>query len=231
MENAEPTNVERFLRSFRAAADKVAEGLTASRSAAADTHWTIWNDFCVAVALDPLLISYADPVPILNTFAQEYRDGTISASGKKVRSRTVEDAIRSIGQALSAMGAPDPRLNAEGKLDIRLRFQYRAYTKEDPPPNRVKPVLVQILRSIAGVAQASGNEELMAISDMIILAYFFLLRPGEYKGTKSPTTPFCLNNVSVSCGVTVFDLFTASEKDLLSSTYCFLEFTTQKNAV
>ena len=41
----------------------------------------------------------------------------------------MEDAIRSIFQELSAMGAKDLRLNSEGELDTRLKFQYRAYSK------------------------------------------------------------------------------------------------------
>ena len=185
------------------------------------------------VALDLLLISYSDPVSILNTFFQEYRDGTTSASGKKVQPRVVEDAICLVGQALAAKGTPDIRLNAEGKLDICLRFQYQAYTKENPPPppNRVKSVPVQILLSIAGMAQASENEKLVVILDMIILAFFPLLRPSEYTGTKSATTLFCLNDVSLQCGATVSNLFTTSEEDLKSSTYCSLEFATQKIAI
>ena len=82
----------------------------------------------------------------------------------------VEDAARSIGQALAAMVAKDLWLNDEEELEIHLKFQYRAYSKQDPPPNRVKPVPVQVLRHIASIAAASTNEDLKSISAMIQLA-------------------------------------------------------------
>ena len=58
--------------------------------------------------LDPLIVSYRDPVLILNTFARKYRTGALSLSGRQVRSHTVEDFVQSIGQALAAMWSLDP---------------------------------------------------------------------------------------------------------------------------
>ena len=69
------------------------------------------------MALDPLLVAYQDPVPILNAFARDYRTGEIAPSSRGVRSRTVEDAVRSIGQAIAMLGAKDPRMTPTGNLD------------------------------------------------------------------------------------------------------------------
>ena len=86
------------------------------------------------MALDPLLIGYKDPVPILNTFARDYRTGNIAPTSGPVQSHTAEDAVRSIGQALAALGLADPRYGKDGNIEIHLRFQLRCYTKKDPPP-------------------------------------------------------------------------------------------------
>ena len=55
-----------------------------------------------------------------------------------------------------------------------------AWKKEDPPTHRVKPVPVSVIRRIATVAAhlPPGNKKLLETSDMIITAFFFLLRPG-----------------------------------------------------
>ena len=82
----------------------------------------------------------------------------------------VEDAARSIGQALAAIVAKDLWLNDEEELEIHLKFQYRAYSKQDPPPKRVKPVPVQVLRHIDSIAAASTNKDLKSISAMIQIA-------------------------------------------------------------
>ena len=69
----------------------------------ANTHWTIWSDFCVNVVLYPLLLLYKDPIPLLVTSLVDYRCGDISASRNNVHPRMVEDALLSIGQALAAI--------------------------------------------------------------------------------------------------------------------------------
>ena len=86
------------------------------------------------MALDPLIIGYKDHVPILNIVAQDYRTGEITQTSSPVQSRTAEDAVRSIGQALASLELSDPRYGRDGKIDIRLRFQIRCYTNQDPPP-------------------------------------------------------------------------------------------------
>jgi hypothetical protein len=71
----------------------------------------------------------------------------------------------------------------------------------------------------------------VAVADMIALAFFFLLRPGEYTGTGGGSTPFCLADVQLFHGPVRLDLATASDTALLSATFATLTFTTQKNGV
>ena len=65
---------------------------------------------------------------------------------------------------------------------------------------------------------------------MIIVAYFFLLSPGEYTGAKLDSTPFCMCGVTFSCGRSVFD-HDFDKRDLFAATMVVLIFTTQKNGV
>ena len=174
----------RFCNNFCAAMEDIAEGLSTGQACAADGHWKKWAKFCSWVALDPLLIGYKDPFPILNIFAQDYRTRDITPTISPVRSRTAEDDVRSIGQALAALGLADPWYGKDGKINIRLRFE------AGPPPNQVKPVPIIVLRKVAAVALATNNKETQCVCDMIIVACFFLLCPGEYTGAKSDSNPF-----------------------------------------
>ena len=216
---------------LRTAQHAVSFGVTASRAAATNTHWHCWSDFCTTLAVDPLLQNVADPVPILQVFLQRYRDGVVSASGQPVQGRTAEDAIRLIGQTFAAMGSPDPRLIATGALDFRLARQIQHYKKLDTPPHRVKPVPVRVLQWIMQQTHTSPHPRGPAIADMIALAFFFLLRPGEYTATPSETTPFRLADVRLSAGPSYFDLTTATDAMLDSATFVSLTFTTQKSGV
>lgn len=74
----------------------------------------------------------------------------------------------------------------------------------------------------------AGNQ---AVADMIALAFFFLLRPGEYTSTHSESAPFRLCDTQLFLGLRSLDLTTASDDDLRRATFVSLTFTTQKNAV
>jgi len=72
-----------------------------------------------------------------------------------------------------------------------------SFTKKDPPPHRVKPIPIAVLRIVSATASASQCPSIQqATANMIILAFFFLLQPGEYTA-KATTVPIAvLRNVS-----------------------------------
>ena len=129
------------------------------------------------------------------------------------------------------LGAKEPRMTSTGNIDGRLQLQFRCYSRQYPPPSRVKPIPVQVLRRLACVAAASSDQKLQAVADMIIIAFFFLLRPGKYTGTKSDSSPFRLSDVTFSVGHTVFDTTTSTYNELAATTFVILKFSTQKNGV
>jgi hypothetical protein len=73
----------------------------------------------------------------------------------------------------------------------------------------------------------------LAIVDMAIVAFFFLLRPGEYTGhTKErQTTPFTFADVQLFLGRRRLSISTAPAAELLAATAASLTFTTQKSGV
>ena len=50
--------------------------------------------------------------------------------------------------------AADPRLNAFGELDFRLKALFQSWKKKDPPPTRAKPLPLVVLRKTHSVAAA-----------------------------------------------------------------------------
>ena len=62
-----------------------------------------------------------------------------------------------------------------------------------------------MIQKVAAVALATNDEETQCVYDMIIVAYFFLLRPGKYTGAKSDSTPFRMCDITFSYGRAVFD--------------------------
>lgn len=144
----------------------------------------------------------------------------------------MEDAVRAVGQTLASLGRLDPRLQPSGKLDLRLRRQLKAYSRIDPPPHRVKPIPLPIITHAAQLCKLANTPQSNTIADMLILGFYFLLRPGEYACTDNPdATPFRLCDVHLLYGPHRLNPYTASEADLYSATHVALEFTSQKNGV
>ena len=206
-------------------------GVSTGRATAIETKWEVWVAFTVDLGLDPLLEAIEDKVHILQVFAERVRSGELSTSGRNLKSRSVEDYLRAVGQTNELLGLKDPRKAASSNaIDFRIKRMLRSYAKKDPPPNRVKPIPVQVLHRIAAIAQ-SADELTKGICDMILLAFFFLLRPGEYTDSQSDTTPFQLQDVQVFIGRRRLDLGTCTDADLSSATFISLTFTDQKNGV
>lgn len=231
MDSLPPEISDAFRRDYRVVQLTLRSAVVPGRAQSSDVHWDVWLQFCASLGIDPFLRTTTDPIPLLQVFAARYRSGIIAPSHRPVRSRTVEDALRSVGSSLTSMGAPDPRLDRHGSIDRRLHRLLQAYTRSDSPPSRVKPVPVRLLFAVTTLAfhPTTGTPASQATADMAIIAFFFLLRPGEYTGGRSPN-PFRLQDVQIFIGSRRLPL-TSPVPDIQAATHVSLTFSSQKNGV
>ena len=232
MANAPASTRDELSADLRLARETTAAGVVPSRDRAAQRTWCVWCAFCTSINVDPFLSQVADPVIIIQLFGVRWRDGRISPSGEPNRARSVEDAIRFVGQKFASLGAPDPRLDATGKQDFRLRRMYSAWKKKDDPPARVEPVPMIILLRCDDMFDTTHERD-NATMDCIWIAFYFLLRPGEYVySTSDSQTPFRLCDVEFKLGGRhFFDAHLASPSQLQAADFVSLTFTNQKNGV
>ncbi len=232
--HVDPIKRTTFCRHLCLATEAVQACVDSSCAHAASNHWKLWLTICGKLQIYPYLqenVAGFNGIPFLQVFAMRYRLGDIAPRGNAVRARTVEDALRSIAQEMAAVGSPDPRMNTFGKIDFRLTSLWRAWKQEDPPPHRVKPIPLKVLRRLTELALTSGEVPLLAVVDMIIVAFFFLLRPGEYTGTSSNTTSFTLKDTHLFVGRDRIAPALYADPLFDLADFATLEFTTQKNGV
>jgi len=130
----------------------------------------------------------------------------------------------------SRLGTQDPRLDKFGKIDFRIYRQTRSYKKKDGPKHRVKPLPVCIVIQILSFAQRQGaTKRTKAIARLICIAFYFLLRPGEYTGTTTDDQAFSLDDVHLYHHDRKLCIRTAPVDDIRAATKVLLTFTTQKN--
>jgi hypothetical protein len=78
-------------------------------------------------------------------------------------------------------------MNSYGKTDFRLQRQLSRHKKQDPPPNRVKPIPAPIVQQVLAVALMGVSAFNMAVADMIAIAFSFWSVPANTRAlTASP---------------------------------------------
>ena len=110
-----------------------------------DGHWNIWLKYCRTHKLAPFLHGIKDKIAILQVFGHRFCVGKIAPRGKHIMSKSVQDAVRSVGQGFIVLGANDSHHTSDGKIDFRLKRQFRSYKKEDRPLIQVKPLPICII--------------------------------------------------------------------------------------
>jgi hypothetical protein len=207
-------------------------GLSHGRRTAAQTYWGIWETFCQQFELEPYMAQGPDAIYWLQIFAIRVRTGRLSASHKFVRADTVADALSHVASAHTMANHRDPRhLLGTTVLHPRLARILKGFRNVDSAPARVLPIPLQALHHACSIARAEATPTSEAAADLMWLAFFFLLRPGEFMLSGRNPHPFTLADVRLWNGTLPIDPLTASPTDLLSSTFVALIFTEQKNAV
>ena len=225
-----PETRDAFRADYGLAMQAVRAGTVPARTRSKDNTWIRWCDYCEELGFDPMLDEVADAIPLLQVFASRWRTGQIAPLGEPVRSRTVESALRAIGQTMASVGAQDRRLNSSGKIEYRLQQQLKGYKRIDPSPSRVKPIPFQMVNHVNLVANLSRDPLSLATADLITLGFFFLLRPGEHTHN-SGSQPFRLMDVTFQLGNQSYPAATADLANIRLATFSTLTFTTQKNGV
>jgi len=153
MSTLDPVKENCFRRDFGAAQQTVLHGISPGRATSTVTAWDKWIEFTTDLGLDPFLQAFHDkiPLPFLQVFAARVHSGELAASGNPIRARSAEDYVWMVGQTFLHVGADDPRLNSACKIDFRISRTIAAWKKSDSPPNRVKPIPIQVIRRIASI--------------------------------------------------------------------------------
>ncbi len=139
------------------------------------------------------------------------------------------------------MGFPDPRRDpTTGEFHTLLDAFYKSMERTDDPESRSYPANILIIRELYEVLD-TDHEVLgtlnQRIIDLIIVAFFWLLRPAEYLNSpdaESRSQAFRLCDVTFTINGKVYAAPTAplnDETDVAAIQAASLTFTDQKNAV
>ena len=138
----------------------------------------------------------------------------------------MEDSVRLVGQAFSTLGVRAPK-----RINFRLQRQLRGYKRLDPAPTRIKPIPWRALQEANRISQTvAGTQQELALTDLMWIAYYFLLWPGKYLHTSSEHA-FCLTDVIFRIEGVEYNATAAPIALIQHATFAGLAFTEQNNGV
>jgi hypothetical protein len=128
--------------------------------------------------------SAKDATDRLLTFAVAVREGKYGL-GNQVKVQSVKWALRHVAQKLVLDGHPNPRCAspAQHTLDLPIAWIIKKFRDEDPPAQPKLAIPVSTITTIS--ENYRWTPHLDAVADLKLIAFFYLLRVGEYT-TPSP---------------------------------------------
>ena len=144
------------------------------------------------MGVDPYL--YGTPfqtrVRCLTGFAHGVQTGFFGY-GRQIQGSTVSQAITAIGQTIVLARNVNPtKVMGSDKFLPAIQVVLDGYSKTDPPTNKKLPVEADVPELLIDLGYGkNGTPHSQAIGDLSLIAFYYLLRIGEYtiKGTRNNT--------------------------------------------
>ncbi len=182
----------RYASDFRLADNGFHFGRVAATTKGRESCWEWWAAYVAPVGVDPYLqdTPFTIRVHLLTGFAARARTGYYGR-GKQIQAGSVSSAIKAVGQAIALATNTNPtKVVGSDSLIPRLQQVLDKFCKEDPPTTKQLPVEADVPEYLVKLGQDPEARELdRVIGDLTMLAFYYLLRIGEYttKGTHNNT--------------------------------------------
>ena len=192
--------------------------------------------------MDPFLEGVATParVALLAAFARYIREGH-AGRGHTVRSGSVQDALCAVGKIFELDLRPNPTYQKGAYLHYwePLRAILAGYRRDDPRSSPQLAVPVTLLEHMLDqhwqLSQAHGPcLQREATVDLANVAFYYLLRVGEYTKPRTPhtnTKPFRIQDVTFRDRTGQLIPSTAPLAQLLTAAEATIRMPNQKNGV
>ena len=178
-----PFQKNRYAIDFRAADDIYRHGRVAASTSTRTKYWSHWATYVAPLGLDPYLQTtiFAHRSRALSGFAARVRAGYYGR-GNQITAAAVASALTAIGTTIAlATGCNPTKLENSDKLIPRLSQMLDGMRREDPPTMKKLPVEADVPHFLGDLSRTSAASPIdHAIGDLAIIAFYYLLRVGEY---------------------------------------------------
>ena len=236
-----PTHLKDRYEGYRRTAD---EGIRTARvdetTKNRNKYFNAWSVFLHPLGVDPYLdnVPYDEAMHHITTFGGMVRQGDVGR-GNQVQAGSVSTAISAVAQTIAMDHGTSPLNDAQGNLHRPIKLMLAGFARADPPTEKKCAIGVDIPERLCKLGLTKGATPwLQAVGDWALIAFYFLLRIGEYtikrtKNQSKQTVQFRMKDVVFFKKDKSGNLRqlppSATEEDIMNADGATLRLTNQKN--
>lgn len=234
--DAVPVQRQSYIKNlFRTAQSAIDFGIVASTLKERTRFWSAWGRFLHFnfQGIDTKLSTLSQPerIDVLVLFAQHVRSGGVSPRKREVRAQTVQVSLRAVAAQFEMDGQPNPVVTPQGKYHQKISQLLEGYRRNDPSP-KYKLAVPLTVPAYMYTYGKSGTAKHKAIGDMALIAFYYLLRVGEYtreSTNRTRTQQFRVTDITFWNNNTILDKTLPLATLLNTCTAATLNIDNQKN--
>ena len=237
MDTIPPKYANHIRRLFSDTTRAIERGVVATTAAARRRLWKNWSEWLRTYFPNYRQDLGNTPRPqqeaILAAYTHHVRSGGFSNGKQQVRAQTVQMVLSAITATLLLDGQQSPLVHEKGSYPKPISQLLEGYKREDPPPQPKLAVPVRVPNLLVTTGTHSVCQKTKAIGDMAIIAFYYLLRVGEYTYHKPDenrkTKQFCIGDVKFWKGTKLLPQSKTTNYLITNCTAATLSIVAQKN--
>ena len=218
----------------------ISNGVVDQNNKKREKYWKHWSEYVTKFKANPYLsnCSKVEQIIIITSFAARVRAGHYGR-GSIVKVQSVKDALAAISKTIELAGEYSPIYKADKTYKVPVARLIEGYKREDPPSTPQIAIPVEVADECQNSGFNTKDSKLQALGALSTMAFFFLLRVGEYTKPKyckkngetkraTRTVQFTVNNIGFFKDNNILPR-NSNLKTLLTADSCTLKITNQKN--
>ena len=158
----------------------IADGTAQQTSRTRERYWRDWTAYN-SQSPDPYLsnLTKCEKAVLLTAFGARVRTGAFGREDQ-VKVSSVTDALAAISKTCQLVGQQSPVYESEGAYILPIKRLVEGFRRSDPPAIPQMAVPVAVAEMAATLGYLTHNPRAQAVGDLALIAFYYLLRSGEY---------------------------------------------------
>ena len=181
MDRIQGTDKINYACDFMLAGRAMSNGVTPQVTKTRQKYWGHWETYTAKCNVSPFLdaVDNIERAILLTGYAARVRTGAFGR-GNQVKIQSVTDALSSISTTAQLVGKQSPVHKAPGEYILPVKRCIEGFRRDDPPAQPQLAIPKEVAEECIRLGYLSQDVCLQAKGDLATVAFYYLLRNGEY---------------------------------------------------